>query len=65
LRVRSHLSEGMFIVALHHTEMAKQLAMLWAVVSSAAEFMLRRSPTKAFLAEVVDELVAEFRKQEE
>jgi hypothetical protein len=55
----------MFIVALHHTEMAKQLAMLRAVVSSAAEFMLRRSPTKAFLAKVVDELVAEFRKQEE
>jgi hypothetical protein len=27
-RVRSHLSEGMRLAALHHTEMAKQVAML-------------------------------------
>jgi hypothetical protein len=29
------------------------------------EFMLRRSPTEAFRVEVVDEMVAKFRKQEE
>jgi hypothetical protein len=39
-RVRSHLSEGMRITTLHHAEMAKQLAVLRATVSSIMEFML-------------------------
>jgi hypothetical protein len=40
--------------------MAEKLAALRAVVSSAAEFMLGCSPTKAFKVEVVDKLAAEF-----
>jgi hypothetical protein len=65
LRVRSFLSEGMHITALHHTGMAEQLAMLQAAVSSAAEFMLRHSPFETFWVEVVDEMFAEFQKQKE
>jgi hypothetical protein len=34
-------------------------------VSSASEFVLGRSPNETFLVEVVDELIAEFQKQEE
>jgi hypothetical protein len=64
-RVRSHLSEGMQIAALHHAKMAKQLVMLWAAVASAMEFVLVCSPTQTFQVEVVDDLVAEFQKQEE
>jgi hypothetical protein len=55
----------MWIADLHHTEMAKQLAMLRAAFSSAAKFVLRWSPTEAFWVEVVDELATEFQKSEE
>jgi hypothetical protein len=58
--VRSHLLEGMQITALHHTEVVEEIAMLWAAVSSAMEFMLRCSPNKAFWVEAVDELIVEF-----
>jgi hypothetical protein len=64
-RVRNHLLEGMQIAALHHTEMAQELATLWTVVSSIVEFMLGCSPDETFWVEVVDELVAEFWKLEE
>jgi hypothetical protein len=47
-RVRSHLSEGMRLAALCHTEVADQLTVLRTVVSSATEFMLRLSPIEAF-----------------
>jgi hypothetical protein len=60
LRVKSHLSEGMQIATICHVEMAEKVAALRAAVSSAAEFMLGRSPTKAFKVEVVDKLAAEF-----
>jgi hypothetical protein len=60
LRVRGHLSEGMWIVALHNTEMAEQLAVFWVVVSSATEFMPRRSPNETLWVEVVNELVVKF-----
>jgi hypothetical protein len=46
LRVRSHLSKGMQIIGLCHTEMAEQLATLRAVVSSITEFVLERSLTE-------------------
>jgi hypothetical protein len=58
--MRNHMSEGMRIAALHHTEMAKEFAVLRAAVSSAVEFALRRSPNKAFRVGVVDEVVTEF-----
>jgi hypothetical protein len=64
-RVRNHLSEGMRIAALCHTEMARELAMLRAMVSSAVELALGRSPDATFWVEVVGELVAEFQKLEE
>jgi hypothetical protein len=54
------MSEGMRIAALHHTEMAKEFAVLRAAVSSAVEFALGRSPNKAFRVGVVDEVVTEF-----
>jgi hypothetical protein len=59
-RVKNHLSEGMQIAALHHTEMAGELAMLQMALSSTIEFTLGRSPDETFWVEVMDELVAEF-----
>jgi hypothetical protein len=50
----------MRIAALRHIEMAKVLATLWTVVSSAVEFALGHSPEKTFRVEVVGKLVAEF-----
>jgi hypothetical protein len=54
------MSEGIQIAALHRTEMARELAMLRAAVSSATEFVLGHSPNKTFQVEVVGELVVEF-----
>jgi hypothetical protein len=50
----------MQIAALHHTEMAGELAALRALVSSTTEFTLGCSPNEAFQVEGVDELIAEF-----
>jgi hypothetical protein len=51
--------------AIHHIEMAGELAMLRTVVTSAAELVLGRSPNETFRVEIVDELVAQFWKLEE
>jgi hypothetical protein len=48
----------MQIVALHHTEMARELAMLRSAVSLTVEFMLGCSPDGTFWVEVMDEPVA-------
>jgi hypothetical protein len=64
-QARNHLSEGMQITALWHTEMARELAMLQTAVSSALEFMLGRLPDKTIQVEVVNEMVAEIYKLEE
>jgi hypothetical protein len=64
-QARHHLSEGMRLAALHHTEMAGELAVLWAAVSSAVESVLGRSPNDTFHMEVVGDLVAKFQKLEE
>jgi hypothetical protein len=61
----SHLSEGIPIATLRHTEMAEELVTLQATVSSTVEFMLGSLPDKTFQVEVVDELVVEFWKVEE
>jgi hypothetical protein len=53
------------ITALCHIEMAGELVTLRTVVSSIVEFMLGHLPDETFQVEVVDELVAEFRKLEE
>jgi hypothetical protein len=55
----------MRIATLYHTEMAREFAMLRAVVSSPVEFTLRCSTNETFRVEVLDKLIAEFRKQEE
>jgi hypothetical protein len=55
----------MRIAALCHTEMAEELAVLRATASSTAEFTLGRSHNEAFQVEIVDEVVAEFRRQVE
>jgi hypothetical protein len=62
LRVRSHMLEGMQIVALYLVEMVEELASLRAVISYATEFTLGCSPNKAFRLEVLDKLIAGFRK---
>jgi hypothetical protein len=59
-QTRHHLSEGMRLAALRHTEMAGELAVLWAAVSSATESVLGRSPNNTFRLEVVGELAIEF-----
>jgi hypothetical protein len=63
--VRNHLSEGMRLATLRYTEMARELAMLWSVVSSVVESTLGRSPNEIFHVEVVGELIAEFQRLEE
>jgi hypothetical protein len=60
LRVRNQLSKRMRLVALHHTELDGEIAVLRAVMSSATESVLGHSPNEIFQVEVVDELVAEF-----
>jgi hypothetical protein len=45
--------------------MARELAVLWAVVTSAAELVLGRSPDETFWLEIANEMVAQFRKMEE
>jgi hypothetical protein len=55
----------MWLAALRHTEMAGELAVLQAVVSSAMELMLGHSPSDTFHVEVVGELATEFWKRED
>jgi hypothetical protein len=50
----------MWLTALHHTEMAGELATLQATMSSAAEPTLGCSPDEIFGVEVVGKLVAQF-----
>jgi hypothetical protein len=65
IRMRNHLSEGMQIAALHHTEMVGEFATLQTTVSSVVEFTLWCSLDETFQVEVVDVLVTEFRELEE
>jgi hypothetical protein len=55
-QARHHLSEGMRLAGLHHTTMARELIVLWAVVSTAIELVLGCSPPDTFCVEVVREL---------
>jgi hypothetical protein len=63
--VRNHLLERMRAAAILHIEMAWDLAALWAVVTSSMELVLGHSPDETFWVEIMDELVAQFRKLEE
>jgi hypothetical protein len=55
----------MWIAVVRHTEMAEELTVHWAAVSSTTQFVLRHSPTEAFWVDVMDELVTEFWKKDE
>jgi hypothetical protein len=58
------LFEGMWLATLHHNEMVRELAVFQAVVSSATELVLKRSPNNVAHAEVLGELVAELHRVE-
>jgi hypothetical protein len=58
--VRYHLSEGMRFAGLRHTEIARDLAALWAAMSSIAESVHGPSPYDTIYVEVVGELAVEF-----
>jgi hypothetical protein len=58
--VKHHLSEGMWLAALRHTEMAGELATFRAAVFSTTESMLGRSPSNTAHTKVVGELVIKF-----
>jgi hypothetical protein len=51
--VRHHLYEGMWLAALCHTKMARELVMLLVAVSFAMESVFGRSPNDTFHVEVV------------
>jgi hypothetical protein len=59
-----HLSEGMRLAALRHTDMAEELATFLVVVSSTAELVLGRSPNKTAHPKVVSELATKFQNVE-
>jgi hypothetical protein len=59
---RHHLSEGMQLATLRHTEMAGELAAFLVAVSSAMELVLRCSPSDTSRVEVEGELATEFQK---
>jgi hypothetical protein len=65
LWVRNYLSKGLWIVALRHTKMAREHAVLRAAAFYATESMLGRSPNEIFHMQVVGELVAKFQRLEE
>jgi hypothetical protein len=56
------LAKGMRAATTYHTEMARQLAVLQVAVSLATPFVLGRSPTKAFQADVAREMLTEFQE---
>jgi hypothetical protein len=58
--VRGHLSEEMQSAIVCHTDMARILAMLRAVVSSTMQYVLGHLRGEAFRVEVVDEMLPEF-----
>jgi hypothetical protein len=64
-RAMHHLSEGMRLVALCHTEMARELSVLRAAVSSAMELVLGHSPSGTVCMDVVDEFATKFQKMED
>jgi hypothetical protein len=59
-RARHHLSKGMRLAALHHTEMVEEFAVLRMLVSSDAESVHGLSPNDGFHVEIVGMLAAEF-----
>jgi hypothetical protein len=54
------LSKGVRLAALRHTEMAKELVVHWAAVSSIVESVLGRSTNDNFCVEIMGDLAVEF-----
>jgi hypothetical protein len=59
------LHKGMRFVVAHYTGVAMRLLVLWAVVFSAVQSMLRCLPIEVLQADVVVEMVAMFQEQVE
>jgi hypothetical protein len=62
---RHHLSEEMWLVALCHTEVARELTAFWVAMSSVMESVLGRWPGDTSRMEVVGDLVTQFQKVED
>jgi hypothetical protein len=60
--VRNHLLKRMRADAIRHIEMARELAALRATVTSTVELVLGHLSDETFWVEIMDELVAQFRK---
>jgi hypothetical protein len=60
LRARHVLSKGIRLSSLHHTKMTGELAALQAMLSSAVELVLGRSPDNTFHVEVMGKLATKF-----
>jgi hypothetical protein len=63
--VKSPLIARMWVAALRHARVVKELTVLQAAMSSFAELVLGRLPDKASQMEVMNELTAKFQKLEE
>jgi hypothetical protein len=59
------LHEGMWFAATYHTEVAMHLALLWVVVSSAAQSMLGHLPPEVLQEDAVGEMATKFWEQGE
>jgi hypothetical protein len=57
---RHHLSKGMWLAALYHTAMARELAALRVAMSTTTELVLGHSPSNTFNVEAVSNLATEF-----
>jgi hypothetical protein len=64
-QARNHLLERIRAAAIHHIEMVGELAVLWVAMTYAIELVLGRSPDETFRVELMDKVVAQFRKLEE
>jgi hypothetical protein len=64
-RFSNCVSEEMWVTALCHAEVVRELAMLQAAVSSVVKLVLGHSPDETLQVEDMDELVAEFQRLEE
>jgi hypothetical protein len=62
--VRSHLLTRMRAAALHHAKITKEPTALRLAISSTVKLVLGRSPNETFWVEIMDELVAKFRRLE-
>jgi hypothetical protein len=65
LWTKHHLSEGVWIATLRHTEMVGEHATLRAIVTTVVDSVLGRSLSNTFRVEVVSELATKYQKKED